>query len=296
MLEWFKTNQTAVLAIAALLSPVIAVAGTVVAAFVSYRAVVTGPGTQLKIARKQFELTKEQLALQERTAAANLLGAVDQKWIEDFRGAFVELYGSWHELSRRVKETLAKREDLEQFGYELRDFTAIGKILLLVGDNPADAHLIKLLETWHAAIGSPDEMKFSDEAAAQALRIIEQRQAGIAARIAAVERSAQRADVTELVKPTATKQDANLGPYACATTAAKWLLVLHGTSLVVAFTFYIQAFPLILSAKDDCPSMQFVADAINAANDTRCGVWPLAHLRSSPLAYRQSSTACAGPL
>ena len=93
LLAWFAANKDALVAIAALLSPLIAVTGTVIASIVSYRAVVTGPRLQREISREQFGLTSRQLDLQERTAVANLLGAADQKWIEDFREVLAELHG-----------------------------------------------------------------------------------------------------------------------------------------------------------------------------------------------------------
>ena len=50
-----------------------------------------------------------------------------------------------------------------------------------------------------------------------------------------------------------------------ATTTAKWLVGLNGAALALSFAFYIQAYLSILSSKNDCPSLLFVADAIKAA-------------------------------
>src|SRR5690348_2177972 len=100
LLDWSAIHKDGLVAIAALVSPVVAVIGTVLAAFVSYRAVTTGPRIQREIASEQFALTSRQVAVQEPTVAlteaqmsANLLGAADQKWIEDVREIIVELHG-----------------------------------------------------------------------------------------------------------------------------------------------------------------------------------------------------------
>ena len=94
---WLKDNKDGVLALAALISP----ATAMIAAFVSYRAVVTGPRIQREIAQRQFDLNNRQIKLQEETLAlatrqlrANLLGSSDQKWIEAFRDTLAELMGT----------------------------------------------------------------------------------------------------------------------------------------------------------------------------------------------------------
>src|SRR5262249_20693845 len=144
-------------AVAALVSPVIAVIGTVVAAFVSYRAVTTGPRIQREIAREQFALTSRQLALQERTAVANLLGAADQRWIEDFRETVAELVGLVIQLMAIL---LTQKHDVPHFEVEkVREHGArldplIAKIGLMVGAEGQE--LVSLIEAWqHPATESP---------------------------------------------------------------------------------------------------------------------------------------------
>ena len=50
-----------------------------------------------------------------------------------------------------------------------------------------------------------------------------------------------------------------------ATAFAKWLLGLSGAGMVVAFGFYVQSYLSILSIKNDCVSLHFVAAAISDA-------------------------------
>jgi hypothetical protein len=85
MLVWFKDNKDALIAIAALVSPVVAVIGTVIASIVSYRAVVTGPRIQREIARETFRMTRAQIT-------AGLYGTSDHQWIVDFRQGIAEAF------------------------------------------------------------------------------------------------------------------------------------------------------------------------------------------------------------
>jgi len=50
-----------------------------------------------------------------------------------------------------------------------------------------------------------------------------------------------------------------------ATAVAKWLLGLSGAGTVLAFTLYMQSYLSILSIKNDCVSLRFVADANSGA-------------------------------
>ena len=50
-----------------------------------------------------------------------------------------------------------------------------------------------------------------------------------------------------------------------ATALAKWLLGLSGAGTVLALTFYIQSYLSILSIKNDCVALRFVADANSGA-------------------------------
>jgi hypothetical protein len=83
MLDWFHDNKDAVLAIAALSSPLVAMVGTIIAAVVSFRAVTTGPRIQREIARDTIRMTQAQIT-------AGLYGAADHQWITDFRAAIAE--------------------------------------------------------------------------------------------------------------------------------------------------------------------------------------------------------------
>jgi hypothetical protein len=50
-----------------------------------------------------------------------------------------------------------------------------------------------------------------------------------------------------------------------ATAVAKWLVGLSGAATVLAFALYIQSYLSILSIKNDCVSLRFVADANSGA-------------------------------
>jgi hypothetical protein len=49
------------------------------------------------------------------------------------------------------------------------------------------------------------------------------------------------------------------------TAIAKWLAGLSGAATVLAFGFYVQSYLAILSIKNDCVSLRFVADATTGA-------------------------------
>jgi hypothetical protein len=88
VLPWVATNKDALLALGAFLSPVTAI----IAAAVSYRAVVTGPKVQMRIAQQQNELTEKQFALTEQQARVASIGALEQKWISDFQEMLGHLF------------------------------------------------------------------------------------------------------------------------------------------------------------------------------------------------------------
>jgi hypothetical protein len=56
-----------------------------------------------------------------------------------------------------------------------------------------------------------------------------------------------------------------------ATAVAKWLVGLSGAATVLAFALYIQSYLSILSIKNDCVSLRFVADANSGQSGTRAG-------------------------
>jgi hypothetical protein len=196
LLSWFATNKDAVIAMGALVSPVTAV----VAAMVSYRAVVTGPRIQREIARSQFELAGKQLALQERTVAlteaqmsATLLGAAEQKWIEDLRETIAELEGliTEHGLIRDTQnqssERLFRIDRAIEIGFRVD--LLIAKVHLMVG--PAGGELTRLIRTWNTAQDLEARIVLVFQVFDLAWQIIEQKQAGITARLAAVNRAAK---------------------------------------------------------------------------------------------------------
>ena len=88
VLPWVAANKDALLALGAFLSPVTAI----IAAAVSYRAVVTGPKVQMRIAQQQNELAEKQFALTEQQARVASIGALEQKWISDFQEMLGHLF------------------------------------------------------------------------------------------------------------------------------------------------------------------------------------------------------------
>jgi hypothetical protein len=196
LLSWFAINKDAVIAMGALVSPVTAV----VAAMVSYRAVVTGPRIQREIARSQFELTGMQLALQERAVAlteaqmsATLLGAAEQKWIEDLRETIAELEGLITERGL-IYDTQNQSSDPSfqidralEIGNRLDPLVA--KIRLMVG--PAGGELTRSIRPWITAQDLEARNVWAFQVFDLAWQIIEQKQAGITARLATVDRAAK---------------------------------------------------------------------------------------------------------
>ena len=96
VLPWVTNNKDALLALAAFLAPVT----SIIVGLVSYRAVVTGPRVQLRIAQEQSKLTERQLVLQEKQFQATLhqlqftvFGTTAQKWIDEFRDMLSQLFG-----------------------------------------------------------------------------------------------------------------------------------------------------------------------------------------------------------
>jgi hypothetical protein len=84
VMSWFRDNKDALIAVAALVAPLLAVIGTIISAIVSYRAVVTGPRIQREIARDTIRMTQAQIT-------SGLYGAADHQWIVDFRAAIAQV-------------------------------------------------------------------------------------------------------------------------------------------------------------------------------------------------------------
>ena len=77
---WLVAHKEGAVTFGVLVTPLIALVGTIYAARTSYRASVQGPITQRAIA-------DQQIAFQRRQARASLQGTYDQRWIADFRTA-----------------------------------------------------------------------------------------------------------------------------------------------------------------------------------------------------------------
>lgn len=187
MLEWLRVNKDALVAIAALLSPLIAVAGTLMAAVVSYRAVTTGPIVQREIAHIQLDL-------QERTARATLLGAADQKWIEDFRGTLAELLALYSEVKsiELTEHTPADLLKKKTEGTSRLNLLRMKLPLIIEFRDPAVGKFATAIDSLSAA-GSEEEFRpLIQEVATIAIQIIARKQEHIAARIRAVERDGLR--------------------------------------------------------------------------------------------------------
>ena len=115
VLPWVATNKDALLALGAFLSPVTAI----IAAAVSYRAVVTGPKVQMRIAQQQNELAEKQFALTEQQARVASIGALEQKWISDFQEMLAHLFALAFRANL-ILLTLKKSSDLQKMA-ELND-------------------------------------------------------------------------------------------------------------------------------------------------------------------------------
>jgi hypothetical protein len=103
VLPWVATNKDALLALGAFLAPVT----SIIAAAVSYRAVVTGPKVQMRIAQQQNELAEKQFALTEQQARFASIGASEQKWISDFQEMLAHLFA----LGFRAISIILRRKD-----------------------------------------------------------------------------------------------------------------------------------------------------------------------------------------
>jgi hypothetical protein len=96
VLPWVAANKDALLALGACLAPVT----SIIIAAVSYRAVVTGPRVQMRIAQQQNKLAERQHALHEKQFELTqqqlrfaIFGASEQKWISDFQEMLGNLFG-----------------------------------------------------------------------------------------------------------------------------------------------------------------------------------------------------------
>jgi hypothetical protein len=157
MLAWFATNKDALIAVAALVSPIVAVIGGLIAAAVSYRAVVTGPHIQREISRDTLRTTQAQIT-------ANLYGAADHQWISDFRDVVAEAvsFGSKRFFMARIQGAPTEKVGSFDVNQRLEISLQLGllsnKVRLMVVDKKAADELAMLII----------EMGFSNELARRA--------------------------------------------------------------------------------------------------------------------------------
>jgi hypothetical protein len=98
VLKWLTANKDALVALAALSSPIIVFVGTIIGTFVSYKAAIAGPRMQRMIAEDAAKNTGRQIDIQAQTlrltaaqASASMLASAEQKWLEEFRNVMAEL-------------------------------------------------------------------------------------------------------------------------------------------------------------------------------------------------------------
>jgi hypothetical protein len=126
MLDWFRDNKDAVIAIAALSSPLVAMVGTIIAAVVSFKAVTTGPRVQRDISRDTLRMTQAQIT-------AGLYGAADHQWIVDFRAAIAEVVALGAERMGVLHDT-DKSLDMAEYGRALAAASANTRLMLSEAD------------------------------------------------------------------------------------------------------------------------------------------------------------------
>jgi hypothetical protein len=166
VLPWVAANKDALLAIGAALAPVT----FIIAAAVSYRAVVTGPKVQIRIAEQQNKLAERQQALNEKQFVLTeeqlrfaIIGTSEQKWISEFRDMLETLFGLADRASvlhSLIKDTPAL---FLQHGDELialRDkaATLISRIWLHIGaDTDRAMGFVTMLRQWFFYDSNTDE-------------------------------------------------------------------------------------------------------------------------------------------
>jgi hypothetical protein len=144
MLEWFAANKDALIAVAALVSPVVAVIGGLISAAVSYRAVVTGP-------RIQQDISKETLRTAQAQITANLYGAADHKWISDFSDVVAEAVaqGSTRFSIARIQDVAPEKVEPFDVNQRLNISQQLEvlstKVRLMVADKKAADELATLI-------------------------------------------------------------------------------------------------------------------------------------------------------
>lgn len=188
--EWLRDNKDGALALAALISP----ATALVAAGVSYRAVITGPRIQREIAERQSALTSRQIELQERTLAlatrqlrANLLGSSAQKSIEAFRDALAEFIGVVGEklpiMAARIEHPESGFRTDRLLELMARGELLINQIRLLLGSWDAQGAFTLELRKWLVVNDLGESAAMAEQIVATAIAIIKEREERIASDI-----------------------------------------------------------------------------------------------------------------
>jgi len=163
MLNWFTANKDALIAVAALVSPVVAVVIGLISAVVSYRAVVTGPRIQREISQESLKIAARQVALQEQSLSANLIGIADQKWADGFADMAAEFASLMNE---RASLEAVRRQHQVLTADQNRRLTEVSRQLLFLNariglwvseeDDPG-MEFLKILGNWKSESGGSSE-------------------------------------------------------------------------------------------------------------------------------------------
>ena len=197
VLKWAGTNKDALLALGAFLAAFLAPVTAIIAAAVSYRAVVTGPRVQMRIAQQQNELAERQQALHEKQFALTeqqlrftIFGASQQKWISDFQEMLAHLFGLGHRaaiihMALQASGLDHAHHDINQtklfaIHNELNDL--ISRIWLHLGSADSVTDFVEILREWSIFTKEFDHNVWAQrqrDIFMTALRIISDRQAQI---------------------------------------------------------------------------------------------------------------------
>jgi hypothetical protein len=188
MLDWFRDNKDALLAIAVLASPIVAMFGTLLAALLSFRAVTAAPRVQREIAQETAKMTQEiarnTLQMTQAQITASLFGAADHQWITDFRVAIAEVLALG--MERRSDRTMATLSPERTSTHTHRYATALMQIRLMAWDDAAGTELQNLIAAYIGTAtikpdASPKEISAAADALiAKAAEVIRRREARLA--------------------------------------------------------------------------------------------------------------------
>ena len=197
VLKWAGTNKDALLALGAFLAAFLAPVTAIIAAAVSYRAVVTGPRVQMRIAQQQNELAERQQALHEKQFALTeqqlrftIFGASQQKWISDFQEMLAHLFGLGHRaaiihMALQASGLDHAHPDINQtklLAIHNESNDLISQIWLHLGSADSVTEFVKILREWSLFTKGFDHNVWAQrqrDIFMTALRIISERQAQI---------------------------------------------------------------------------------------------------------------------